>query len=143
MKYYHLKSIVSSQKQSFHLKSASESFSQAPPASKAYIEPTFESIDWPEKVERPAVILISAVGATGKTALARHLSRETNLPILDLAKHKPVGDNTLSGLLMQSFEIADMSRVLAGIASLGILLAEGRGAPVNLPQAYAWLSLAV
>jgi hypothetical protein len=117
MKYYHLKSIVSSQKQSFHLKSASESFSQAPPKSKAYIEPTFESIDWPEKVERPAVILISAVGATGKTALARHLSRETNLPILDLAKHKPVGDNTLSGLLMQSFEIADMSRVLAGIAS--------------------------
>ena len=124
MKYYHLKSIVSSQKKSFHLKSPSESFSQAPPKSKAYIEPGFENIDWPKGVEHPAVILISAVGATGKTALAQNMARETGMPILDLAKHKPVGDNTLSGLILQSFEIADVSAVLAGIAqgSYGVLV---------------------
>jgi hypothetical protein len=124
MKYYHLKSIVFSKKQAFKLKCPSDSFSQAPPQIKAYIEPAFESIDWPDAVEHPAVILISAVGATGKTALAHNLSRETGLPVLDLAKHKPVGDNTLSGLLTQSFEIADVSGVLGGIAngSFGVII---------------------
>jgi hypothetical protein len=53
------------------------------------------------------VILISAVGATGKTALAEQLSRETRLPILDLGKHKPVGDNTLTGLLTTAYDVKD------------------------------------
>lgn len=124
MKYYHLKSIVSSHKQSFALASPSASFFMSPPKKKAYIEPSFEVVDWPEKVERPAVILVSAVGATGKTALAQHLSREAGIPILDLAKHKPIADNSLSGILMQSFVIADISDVLAALASgsFGIII---------------------
>lgn len=65
--------------------------------------------------ERPAVILISAVGATGKSTLAQVLSNETELPLLDLSKHKPVGDNTLTGLLTSAFNVADLSNIFEGL----------------------------
>ncbi len=60
---------------------------------------------------------MSAVGATGKTALSEQLSRDLQLPLLDLAKHKPVGDNTLTGLLTHAFDVKDISSVFAGLAS--------------------------
>src|SRR5688572_20730053 len=94
--YYLLKSIVSARKKPMDLRETTDSFFVAGPATKPYIEPSFEKILFDS--ERPTVILISAVGASGKTALAEHLSRETGLPILDLNKHKPVGANALTGL---------------------------------------------
>jgi hypothetical protein len=82
---------------------------------KPYIQPSFEKILFDS--ERPTIILISAVGASGKTALAENLSRETGLPILDLSKHQPVGANALTDVLTQAFDIQDISTVLGGLAT--------------------------
>jgi hypothetical protein len=129
MNYYHLKSIVAAGKKEFQLREASESFFLAAEKTKPYIEPSFDEIF--REAEKPTIILISAVGATGKTALAQQLSRDSNLPILDLSKHKPVGANTLTGLLTRQYDIKEISNVLEGLASgsYGIIidgLDEGR-----------------
>lgn len=97
------------------MKAPSESFAIASRRSQAYIEPSFTKVA--NEVERPAVILISAVGATGKTTLARMLSSETGLPLLDLGNHKPVGDNTLTGLLTSAFRVEDLSNIFEGLNS--------------------------
>src|SRR5450755_3770094 len=91
LSFYLLKSIISSGKNSFEMKSPTESFSISAKSDRPYIEPTLKQIANDHKT-KPKVILISAVGATGKTELAKSLSSQLNLPLLDLAKHKPVGD---------------------------------------------------
>ena len=68
MKFYNLKSIVVSQKVACDMRMPTDSFYIAPPRPTPYIEPTFSKIDF--ETERPQVVLISAVGATGKSALA-------------------------------------------------------------------------
>ncbi len=82
--------------------------------------------------EKPAIWLVSAVGASGKTTTARALAFDTGLPILDLAKHKPVGDNTLTGILTSAYPIERVGAVLEGLrnGSHGIIIDgidEGRG----------------
>jgi hypothetical protein len=120
--YCNLKSIITSGKQGpFALQDEScGAFRVAEKRDQPYIEPRFskEIFD----TEKPTIILISAVGATGKTTLAEVLSHETGLPLLDLSKLKPVGENTLTGLLTMAFPVAELSDVLAGIA----------GAPTDL-----------
>lgn len=122
MDYYQLKSILLSSKQIFHLSTPSESFVMAGQSTRPYIEPTFEKVFF-EK-EKPSVILVSAIGATGKTALALQVSRETGLPILDLSKHKPVGANTLIGLLTSAFGLKDIGAVLQALSdgTYGIII---------------------
>ena len=115
MKFYNLKSIVVSQKVACDMRMPTDSFYIAPPRPTPYIEPTFSKIDF--ETERPQVVLISAVGATGKSALAHVLSNRTSLPLLDLGKHKPVGDNTLTGLLTSAFHVEDLSRIFQGTRS--------------------------
>ena len=115
MKYYHLKALLSARKTSIEVSHPSSSFATAGPNEKPYIEPTFEKVEF-EK-ERPTVILVSAVGATGKTALARQLSRDLQLPLLDLAEHRPVGDNTLTGLLTSAFDVAEIGEVFSRLNS--------------------------
>jgi hypothetical protein len=115
MNYYHLKSILASTKVPVKLRTTLPSFSVAGETSRAYIEPEFEKVIF--ESEKPTIILVSSVGATGKTALAEQMSRDTGLPLLDLGKHKPVGDNSLTGLLTQAFDVEDISNVLIGLAS--------------------------
>jgi hypothetical protein len=115
MNFYDFQSIVASQKSKFAMRASSDSFAIAPQRSLPYIEPSFTKVEF-EK-ERPAVVLISAVGATGKSTLAQVLSSRISLPLLDLGKHKPVGDNTLTGLLTSAFHVADLSKVFEGILS--------------------------
>jgi len=55
------------------------------------------------------------VGASGKTPTACALSFDTQLPVLDLAKHKPVGDNTLTGILTSAYPIEKVGAVLEGL----------------------------
>lgn len=110
-----LTSIVTAQKKSISMKENTASFVPAVQRTQAYIEPTFSKIQFER--EKPPVLLISAVGATGKTTLARVLSHQTGLPLLDLSKHKPVGDNTLTGLLTSAFKVEDLSRVFEGVGS--------------------------
>jgi len=97
------------------MREPTESFAIAPKRNQTYIEPSFEKEEFQR--EKPAVVLISAVGATGKSTLAQVLSWETQLPILDLSKHKPVGDNTLTGLLTNAFNVTDLSDVFQGLSS--------------------------
>ena len=114
MNFHNLKSVVAGQnKKRFQMRESTESFCIAPTREHPYIEPTFAKVEF--GTERPAVILISAVGATGKTALAQVLSNQTGLPLLDLGKHKPVGDNTLTGLLSNAFRVEDLSSVFGSI----------------------------
>lgn len=122
MNYYNLKSIVSATKKNFPMRAPSDSFCLTGKRDKPYITPNFSKGIF--ETERPAVILISAVGATGKTALAQVLANETGLPLLDLGGHKPVGDNTLTGLLTSTFRTEDLSEIFLGLAqgSYGVII---------------------
>lgn len=113
MQYYGLKSVVASQKEPVALGTPSESFSTSNAKITPYIEPTFTKEEYPR--EKPTILLVSAVGASGKTTTAHALAHETGLPVLDLAKHKPVADNTLTGILTRAYPIDSVGRVLEGI----------------------------
>ena len=130
MQFRHLQSLVVSGKVSFTPK-AGAPLSQVSPRTAPYIEPTLgkEKDFYPS--EKPSVILISAVGATGKSALAQVLAGSANMPLLDLSRHKAVGDNTISGLLTNSYEAKDLGSVFGGLkdGTFGIVidgLDEGR-----------------
>ncbi len=122
MNYYHLKSILGSDKKSLPLRSPSLSFRVVMDRNAPYIEPTFEKVLYEE--ESPTIVLVSAVGATGKSALASVLSYDCQLPVFDLAKHKPVGDNTLTGLLTSVYDLKDISSLLVGLSngSYGLII---------------------
>lgn len=51
------------------------------------------------------VILISALGATGKSEMTKEISYKMHLPIFDLAAHPPVGSNSLLGLLFDNMSL--------------------------------------
>ena len=112
MKFYNLESIVASQKVAYDMHMPTDSFNIAPQVPTPYIEPTFSKIDFDR--EKPQIVLISAVGATGKSTLAHVLSNRIRLPLLELGKHKPVGDNTLTGLLTSAFHVGDLSKIFQG-----------------------------
>jgi len=78
-----------------------------------YIEPNFSKVEYNR--EKPTILLISAMGASGKTTTARALAFDTNLPILDLAKHPSVGANTLTGILTSAYPIEKMGEILQGL----------------------------
>lgn len=108
-----------------------DSFRVASKPSKRYIEPDFDKDKETFVREKPSILLISAVGASGKSALAQELSSRIRLPLLDLAKNKPVGDSTLRGLLTSAFPMASLGDVFSGIAvgTFGVVidgLDEGR-----------------
>lgn len=114
MQYYLLHSLVSSGKKVFELQTPSRSFRVASRPRRTYIEPTFEKVVFEH--ERPTVILISAVGATGKSMLASVLSSQTRLPLLDLAQHPPVAADALTGLIKKSFGVTQLSDVYEAIS---------------------------
>ncbi|ALC15319.1 hypothetical protein DSOUD_0530 [Desulfuromonas soudanensis] len=113
MKYNAFKSIVNSIKQPVELLTPSVSFSVKGKRVVPYIEPNFSKVEFSK--EKPSILLVSAVGASGKTTTACALSFDTQLPVLDLAKHKPVGDNTLTGILTSAYPIEKVGAVLEGL----------------------------
>lgn len=129
MQYYHLKSLVAAQKQELTLKRSDDSFFRQGRRPDPYVEPTLTKISFP--TEKPAILLISAVGCSGKSCMARALSFDCRLPILDLAKHKPIGDNSLTGILTSAYPIERIGGVLGGLqdGTFGVIidgLDEGR-----------------
>ena len=113
MQYYGFKSIVASQKAPVSLKGSSDSFYVSSEKVTPFIEPCFSKVEFPQ--EKPSILLVSAAGAAGKTTTARALSFDTQLPILDLAVHKAVGDNTLTGILTTAYPIEIVGQVLEGL----------------------------
>ena len=115
MNYHNFESLFGSQKVPIGPAKGMDSFSIAPPRSEPYIEPDFSKSVF--DTEKPQVLLVSAVGATGKSALAKVLSSRLTLPLLDLARHKPVGANTLTGQLTNAFSVQQLSPVFQGIST--------------------------
>lgn len=122
MNFYNLSSIVAAHKKPIPMREATDSFHVATDREAPYIHPTFNKVEFQQ--ERPSVILVSAVGATGKTTLAQVLSSTTALPLLDLSAHKPVADNTLTGLLTTAYRVEDLSKVFEGIGqgTFGVII---------------------
>ncbi len=115
MNFHNFQTLVGSRKRAFDMKAATDSFAIAGARTDPYIEPSFTKNQF--GVEKPQVLLISAVGATGKSTLAQVLSNRVNLPLLSLGRHKPVGDNTLTGLLTTSFAVDQLSAIFQSIDS--------------------------
>ena len=113
MQYTALKSIIASQKSPSTPQNPSESFFIKTKRVAPYIEPGFSKAEFPN--EKPSILLVSAVGASGKTTTAHALSFDIQLPILDLAKHKAVGDNTLTGILTTAYSSDRVGTVLEGL----------------------------
>jgi hypothetical protein len=139
--YNHLKSIVSSRKTTFTILTPIKSFYVAAQPERPYIEPSFTKQEFEEEI--PRFLLITAVGASGKTALAIKLSADTSMPILDLRSHPPVADNTLTGLLTTSFPLEQLSDILTSLknGTYGVIIDgidEGRS-KVNEPAFNAFL----
>ena len=59
-----------------------------------------------------SVILIEAIGASGKTELTRYLSYKLEAPILDLGKTKVVAGNSLTGLLNKRMKREEAGRFM-------------------------------
>lgn len=82
-----------------------------------YIEPimTFplEGCDSPLDTN-PKIVLVSAAGATGKTAMCRHLSSKLNIPVFDLGIAREVASNSLTGALFKEFG-SDFSKYLSAV----------------------------
>ena len=62
------------------------------------------------------IILISAPGATGKSAMTKYLSNTLNIPVFDLGKHEPVGSYSFLGMLYKTLETNDMVSMLSGLS---------------------------
>ncbi len=114
MQYYGLKTIVGSQKIPITLQNPSDSFYTITEHVSPYIEPAFTKEEFPS--EKPIILLVSAVGASGKSTTAQALAFASSLPILDLAKHKPVGDATLTGIVTSAYPIERVGSVLEGLS---------------------------
>ncbi len=113
MQYYGLRSIVASRKTPIASMAPSDSFFIKSERVTPFIEPCFSKTEFP--VEKPAILLVSAVGASGKTTTAHALSFDAQLPILDLAAHKAVGDNTLTGIITTAYPVEEIGHVLEGL----------------------------
>jgi hypothetical protein len=141
MNYNALRLIVNSSKSPFPIATTTDSFRIGEHGHRPYIKPTFTKDDF--DVEQPRFLLVSAVGASGKSALAYQLSHDTGLPVLNLGKHPPVADNTLTGLLTTSFAFENLAGILNGLrsGSYGVIIDgidEGRS-KVNEPAFSAFL----
>lgn len=76
-----------------------------------YVQPLFSTIeqfgDNDSSFEDARVILISAVGATGKTTLAKELSYCLQCPIVDLGESEVMGGNSLTGIIFKKMSPSD------------------------------------
>ena len=81
------------------------------PFSKFYIKPTLKDINI---AKDPKMLLFSAPGATGKSALAQHISRSKNALLWDLSKEK-IANHSFSGMLVESLGTKLFSEFTEGL----------------------------
>lgn len=85
-----------------------------------YVQPPMSQIETVQGItplENAQVVLISAPGATGKTAMSQYISYKLGIPIFDLGSFDAVGANTIGGLLMKDVEEDDVFRYHSGLKS--------------------------
>lgn len=83
-----------------------------------YVEPLMSQIPTAKgctDFNNANVVLISAPGATGKTAMSEYLSQMNKIPIFNLGKHEAVGANSISGVIMQQIFHDDIFIYYSGL----------------------------
>lgn len=115
MNYHDLRSVISSSKLKLEMENPSPSFQVSGSSTRRYVDPTFTKVHGFFETERPTFLLISAVGASGKSMLAAKLSVDTGLPLLDLGAHPPVAAHALTGLLTTTYASSDLSTVFSAL----------------------------
>ena len=88
---------------------------------KHYVQPLFSTIEHfgnsNETFEDARVILISAIGATGKTTLAKELSYTLRCPIVDLGVAEVMGGNSLTGIIYKKLSPTDGAKYVDELKS--------------------------
>jgi hypothetical protein len=84
-----------------------------PPKDPSFLRPPLLVVEETEDGSSPFVI-VSAPGAVGKTALARHIAAEKNYFLWDLARLK-LGDNSFIGTIAQCFGAASLQSILESL----------------------------
>ena len=96
-------------KYSIHDESGSLKVNDTP--NPRYVQPIFSTIEQfgngESSSEEARVILISAVGATGKSALAEEMSYRLQCPIVNLGEAEVMGGNSLTGIIYKKMTPAD------------------------------------
>ena len=109
----------------YQIKDTSGSLRTEDSAFKNYIYPVFSMVSHfgeEHPVNEARIVLISAVGATGKTTLAKELSFQLRCPVVDLGCAEVMGGNSLTGIIFKKMNIMDAStfanNLKAGDASM-------------------------
>lgn len=71
-------------------------------------------------VDGARIILVSAPGATGKTAMTTSISQQASTPVFDLGKHEAVGSYSFVGMLFQTLPPDQLPAFLSGLQSGGV-----------------------
>ena len=83
------------------------------PTPKFYIMPVVEDL---VQEKDPKIIIFSAPGATGKSALARYISNAKHALLWDLSKEK-IASHSFSGMLLESLGSKEISRFMEGLTT--------------------------
>lgn len=114
-----LRSLFSNKVQfGYNLKNDAKELWLADNKSDSYVEPEFsfvKAISTCDKLEDAQVILVSAVGATGKSELTKALSFDLKMPVVDLGNAKVVASNSLTGLVFQYLQPVDGGELLQNL----------------------------
>lgn len=94
----------------YELKSNSQEFNLSDIECNTFVEPEFSLV--PEMsncddLKEAQIILIVAVGATGKTVLTKKLSYDLKFPIVDLGHTKVIAGNFLTGIIFKYLKPID------------------------------------
>lgn len=87
---------------------------------KNYVQPVFSIVSHfgeEHPAEGARIVLISAVGATGKSTLAKELSYQLHCPIIDLGKAEVMGGNSLTGIIFKKLDIMEASSFARSLKS--------------------------
>lgn len=83
------------------------------PTPQFYIKPVVEDL---VQEKDPKIIIFSAPGATGKSALARFISNAKHALLWDLSKEK-IASHSFSGMLLDSLGAKEISRFMEGLTT--------------------------
>lgn len=109
----------------YHIKGETDSFRVEHEHNAKYVQPVLLSLNLfgeESSFEEAKIILISAVGATGKSTLAKELSFSLQCPIVDLGCSEVMGGNSLTGIIFKKLDVTDgasfVNNLKAGCATM-------------------------
>lgn len=101
----------------YELKVENDDFRIEKVANGAFVAPVLTEVcdNSTATLENARIILVEAVGATGKTELTKKLSHSLQIPIFDLGLTKVVAGNSLTGLLTKRMDLMDCFNYMASM----------------------------